>query len=344
MSGLPEGRLLSVRELKVAFVTERGPVYAVRGVDLDIAEGSSLGIVGESGSGKSVTALSLLGLIGGDQVRITGSAAFRGRDLLQLREAELDEVRGAQIAMVFQDPMTSLNPVMRVGAQIAEQVRAHRPIGRQEALAQAVELLRKVGVPNAERRACDFPHQFSGGMRQRVMIALALSCEPALLIADEPTTALDVTVQAQMLELIRDLRETTGMSLILITHDLGVVAEVVDQVAVMYAGRVVEQGAIRAIFDTPRHPYTWGLLACITRLDRPPVHRLPVIPGPPALLSSVRSDCVFRDRCPHAFSECENEPPLASTSGDPRHLDRCWLSEDEKSALRRSVGDRVEVG
>ena len=336
-----EDALLAIRGLEVTFLTERGPVYAVRGVDLDLAPGASLGIVGESGSGKSVTALSVLGLVGGNKVSIAGTAQFRGRDLLVLPESELNDVRGAQIAMVFQDPMTSLNPVVKVGKQIAEQIRAHEHVSRTEAWQRSVHLLGQVGVPNPERRVEDFPHQFSGGMRQRVMIALALSCQPALLIADEPTTALDVTVQAQVLALIRDLRESTGAALILITHDLGVVAEVVDDVAVMYAGRVVERGSIGAIFDTPSHPYTWSLLGCVTRLDRPPVARLPVIPGPPATLQVIRTDCVFRDRCPHAFERCVDEPPLEERSCDPLHLDRCWLSPEDKATYRGRVQEGV---
>ena len=261
-------------------------MQAVDGVSFDLSAGEILAIVGESGCGKSVTAQTITGLTRASNARITGSVDYRGKELNGLSDNQLKDVRGEEIAMVFQDPMCALNPVYRVGAQIAEMIRAHRDVSKKEALGRAVELLRSVGIPNPERRVHDYPHEFSGGMRQRVMIAMALALEPEVFIADEPTTALDVTVQAQILQLIDRLNEERGLAVILITHDLGVVAEVADRVLVMYAGQVVENGTLDEIFYAPKHPYTWGLLGSLARLDRPRTARLEQIPGaPPSLLS-----------------------------------------------------------
>ena len=274
--------LLDVRDLRVTFLTDVGDVTAVDGVSLALGADEVLGIVGESGSGKSVTMMSVMRLIPERNTRFEGEVLYGGRDLMQLSRRTMREVRGSEIAMIFQDPMTSLNAVYTVGWQIAEQLRAHEDLSAAAARDRAIELLRSVGIPDAERRVDDYPHQFSGGMRQRVMIAMALSCRPRVLIADEPTTALDVTIQAQILDLIRTLRRETGSSVVLITHDMGVVAELADRVLVMYGGRIVEQGPTRAIFHDPLHPYTWGLLGSIARLDRPRPHRLTAIGGSPA--------------------------------------------------------------
>jgi oligopeptide/dipeptide ABC transporter ATP-binding protein len=325
-----------VSDLRVSFRTEDGVVRAVNGVSFTVAEGETLGIVGESGSGKSVTMMSVLRLIVDQNARFEGAAFYRGRDLMRLSASEIRAVRGSEIAMIFQDPMTSLNPVYKVGWQIAEQIRAHQRVSAKAARARTVELLAAVGIPNPERRAGDYPHQFSGGMRQRVMIALALSCDPSLLIADEPTTALDVTIQAQILKLIKGLRADFGSSVVLITHDMGVVAEMADRVAVMYAGRLVEQGTTREIFYDPQHPYTWGLLGSIARLDRPKPARLATIPGTPPSLASLPRGCAFADRCAHRFDRCDESPPLISRVGNG-HLDACHLSPAQKRDLRKAM-------
>jgi oligopeptide/dipeptide ABC transporter ATP-binding protein len=324
--------ILEVDDLRVSFITEGGVVEAVRGVSFTLSRGEVLGVVGESGCGKSVTAMSLTGLNKTDpNARFGGSVRFRGRELLTLGERELRRVRGAEIAMVFQDPMTSLNPVHRVGSLIAETLRAHLSISRAAADARAVELLREVGIPEPERRARDYPHQFSGGMRQRVMIAMALACEPAVLIADEPTTALDVTIQAQILRLIERMRETRGAAVVLITHDLGIVARLADRVAVMYAGRIVEQGTVRDLFQRPQHPYTWGLLESIPRIDRERIERLHSIAGQPPSLIDLGEGCAFRARCALAFARCVETPPLEHRSGAADHLDACWLDAATKA-------------
>ncbi|HEU5142947.1 MAG TPA: ABC transporter ATP-binding protein [Solirubrobacterales bacterium] len=332
MSGAP---LLEVRELAVSFNTEEGSVRAVDRLDLDVAPGEVLAVVGESGSGKSVTALTLMGLSRGPNTRISGSVRFDGIDLIAARDEELRRIRGERIAMVFQDPMTSLDPVYRVGDQIVEQIRAHRETSREEARSRAIELLDAVGIPDAASRADAYPHQFSGGMRQRVMIAMALSLDPSLLIADEPTTALDVTVQAQIVALLRELNRARGLSVVLITHDIGLVAEVADRVAVMYAGRVVEQGTLDEVFYDPQHPYTWGLLGSLTRIDRPRPERLPQIPGAPPSLLSPPQGCHFRPRCAHEFERCAQVPDLEARLAEaPGHLDRCWLDPVEKRERR----------
>jgi oligopeptide/dipeptide ABC transporter ATP-binding protein len=333
-------RLLDVKGLKVRFATEDGTVHAVDGVDFELDRGKVLGIVGESGSGKSVTALTILGLTRDRNTRFEGEVDYKGQDLLKMSESRLRDVRGNEIAMIFQDPMTSLNPVYNVGDQIVEAIMAHEGTTKKDARRRAVELLRQVGIPNAQQRASDYPHQFSGGMRQRAMIAMALSCNPDVLIADEPTTALDVTIQAQILELLANLRADFDSSVILITHDLGVVAEVADEIIVMYAGRVVERGSKRDVFYDPQHPYTWGLLGSIPRLDRPKPKKLHSIEGTPPSLINLPRGCKFRPRCPHAFEKCQEEPELRNRVEARGHLDRCWLSVDEK----RGVRDRTISG
>jgi peptide/nickel transport system ATP-binding protein len=327
-------RLLDVKGLKVRFATEDGVVRAVDGVDFELDRGKVLGIVGESGSGKSVTAMTLLGLTRDKNTRFEGEVVYKGENLLEQSEAHLREVRGNEIAMIFQDPMTSLNPVYTVGDQIIEAIVTHEQATKREAKRRAVELLRQVGIPNPQQRVEDYPHQFSGGMRQRAMIAMALSCNPDVLIADEPTTALDVTIQAQILELLDRLREDFDSAVILITHDLGVVAEVADDIIVMYAGRVVEHGPKRQVFYDPQHPYTWGLLGSIPRLDRPKPERLHSIEGTPPSLINLPRGCKFRPRCPHAFDKCQEEPELKNRVEDREHLDRCWLTVDDKRRLR----------
>jgi oligopeptide/dipeptide ABC transporter ATP-binding protein len=331
--------LLSVRELEVGFATGGGLLGAVRGVSFDIEPGEVVAIVGESGSGKSVTAQTILGLTDSPNARIEGSVRFDGEELLGADERRLRAVRGARIAMVFQDPMTSLNPVHRVGAQIVEGIRAHRALSEREARRLAVEMLDSVGIPDPAQRFEAYPHELSGGMRQRAMIAMALVLEPQLLIADEPTTALDVTVQAQILDLLARLNRERNLATLLITHDLGVVAEVADRVLVMYAGRVVEEGGLEEIFYDPQHPYTWGLLGSLPRLDRPSPNRLAQIPGAPPSLLDLSRGCSFRPRCPHAFDRCPQLPDLeARIAAAPAHRDRCWLAVDEKRERRQVDG------
>ncbi len=331
-------KLLDVRDLHVHFATEDGVVRAVDGVSFELERGKVLGIVGESGSGKSVTAMTILGLTRGVNTHFEGTVEYRGEDLLTKSEAELRRYRGNEIAMIFQDPMTSMNPVYRVGAQIAEAIETHEDIDKRTARNRAVQLLRQVGIPHPQERADDYPHQFSGGMRQRAMIAMALANNPDVLIADEPTTALDVTIQAQIIELIDKLKDDFNSSVILITHDLGVVADIADDIAVMYAGRVVEQGTKRQLFYDPQHPYTWGLLGSIPRLDREKQARLASIAGAPPSLINLPEGCKFRPRCPHAFPKCMEHPPLENRVGDtPPHLDRCWLTVEQKRSLREAT-------
>jgi oligopeptide/dipeptide ABC transporter ATP-binding protein len=328
--------ILKVDDLNVSFATEDGVVQAVGGVSFELRAGEVLAIVGESGSGKSVTAQTITGLTRASNARITGTVSYRGRELNGLEDDQLRDVRGEQIAMVFQDPMSSLNPVYRIGDQITEMIRAHRDVSKREAADRAVELLRSVGIPNPERRVRHYPHEFSGGMRQRVMIAMALALEPDVLIADEPTTALDVTVQAQILRLIDQLNRDRDLAVILITHDLGVVAEVADRVVVMYAGQIVEDGTLDEIFYDPQHPYTWGLLGSLMRLDQSRTTRLAQIPGQPPSLLSPPSGCRFAPRCAHSFDKCQELPTLeARVGGD--HLDRCWLDPEEKKSRRAQV-------
>ena len=327
---IPEGQhLLEVDDLKMYFHTEDGVVHAVDGVSYTLDRGETLGVVGESGSGKSVTAMTIMGLISMPPGKIEGgSVTYRGRDLLNMTEEEMQHVRGNDIAMIFQDPMTSLNPVYKIGRQVGEGLRLHRGYSKQEALKRATELLDLVGIPEPEKRVNQYPHQFSGGMRQRVMIAMALACKPRLLLADEPTTALDVTIQGQILALLGDLSRERGMGLLLITHDLGVVAEMADEVGVMYAGRIVERAPVRALFAEPRHPYTWGLIRSAPTLDTPPSAKLDAIPGTVPSPGDLPQGCPFRPRCPEAHERCFKTPPVIESAGaDGAREVCCWLAE-----------------
>jgi oligopeptide/dipeptide ABC transporter ATP-binding protein len=332
--------LLEVRDLQVHFETEDGVVKAVDGVSFDVEKGKTLGIVGESGCGKSVANLSILGLTRSPITKISGRILYEGRDLAELDAEDLHTVRGNEIAMIFQDPLTSLHPFYKIGTQLVEAVLAHQDISKGAAKKRAVELLGLVGIPDPERRVNDYPHEFSGGMRQRAMIAMALVNDPEVLIADEPTTALDVTIQAQILTLIERLQQQFGMAVILITHDLGVIAESADDVAVMYAGRIVEHGTLDQIFYDPQHPYTWGLLGSLARPDRPRVTRLSQIKGQPPSLLAPPQGCHFRPRCPHEFGKCTQVPGLEVRGGETGHADRCWLSAEQKRALRVIEEDR----
>jgi len=323
--------LLSVRGLRTSFSVEGRELVAVDGVSFDLEAGRTLAIVGESGCGKSVTALSIMGLIAAPSGRVQGEIVFDGADLGRLSAAQMRELRGNRLSMIFQEPMTSLNPAFTVGEQIAEVLLRHRDLSREEAKGRAVDLLRQVHVPSPETRFADYPHRLSGGMRQRVMIAMALACRPKLLIADEPTTALDVTIQAQILDLMRTLREETGTAIILITHDLGVVAELADEVAVMYAGRIVERASVARLFGEPQHPYTVGLLGSIPRLDLDQ-SRLPAIEGlVPNPLEPVPG-CRFHPRCPFAILRCRSEvPPLDAVV--PEHSSACWRAPLDADVL-----------
>jgi peptide/nickel transport system ATP-binding protein len=327
-------RLLEVNDLKVSFRTEDGIVRAVDGVSFTVDEGEVVGIVGESGSGKSVSMMSVMRLITDPNVMYEGEIVYKGRSLMALSKDAMREVRGEEIAMIFQDPMTSLNPVYTAGWQIEEQILEHHEVAKGQARRRAIQLLAQVGIPRPEQRIDDYPHQFSGGMRQRVMIALALSCNPDLLIADEPTTALDVTIQAQILELIKNLKAEFGSAVVLITHDLGVVADIADRILVMYAGRIVEEGDKEQIFYDPQHPYTWGLLGSIARLDRPKVRRLTAIAGQPPSLINRPQGCNFRPRCPQAFDRCREEDPVLTVKVGDGHGDACHLSVEDKRARR----------
>ena len=301
--------VLEVDDLTVRFATPEGDVAAVSEVSFAIGEGESVGVVGESGSGKTQAFLAIMGLLASNG-RCSGSVRFRGRELLGLPRRELDRIRGARLAMIFQDPMTSLNPYLRISRQMTEVLVEHKGMSEAAARAASLRLLDQVGIPDARRRFDLYPHEFSGGMRQRVMIAIALSCQPDLLIADEPTTALDVTVQAQILELLHELRRELGMAIVLITHDLGVVAGLCERVMVMYAGRIVEEGPSEPLFEDPRHPYTLGLLRSMPRLDEPGVAELKTIPGQPPNLQALLEGCAFRDRCRYAFERCLARPEL----------------------------------
>jgi oligopeptide/dipeptide ABC transporter ATP-binding protein len=333
--------LLGVHDLKVHFNTDDGVVKAVDGVSFSVDRGQTLGIVGESGSGKSVANLTILGLTRSPITSISGRILFEGRDLLEADSDELQRIRGEEIAMIFQDPLTSLHPFHKIGNQLIEAIQVHKDVSTNEARDRAVELLGLVGIPDAQGRMKAYPHEFSGGMRQRVMIAMALVNDPKILIADEPTTALDVTIQAQILRLIQRLQEQLGMAVILITHDLGVVADVAEYINVMYAGRIVEAGTLDEIFYDPQHPYTWGLLGSIARPDRPRVLRLSQIQGQPPSLLAPPQGCHFRPRCPYEFEKCPETPELEARSGDGRHLDRCWLSPERKRTLRVVEGDQI---
>ncbi|HXN39148.1 MAG TPA: ABC transporter ATP-binding protein [Solirubrobacteraceae bacterium] len=336
--------LLRVEDLRVQFPTEDGVVHAVDGVSYQLAAGATLGIVGESGSGKSVASLTTIGLTRTQGARISGRILLQGQDLLALSERRLRQVRGNEVAMIFQDPLSSLHPFFKVGAQIAEAIRAHRDCSRAQARRRAVELLELVGIPEAQRRAGAYPHEFSGGMRQRAMIAMALANEPKLLIADEPTTALDVTVQAQILALLRRLQGELGMAIVIITHDLGVVAEMAQEIAVMYAGRIVEMAPAEAIFARPEHPYTWGLLRSIPTLQAPREQALVPIGGTPPSLISPPSGCHFHPRCAYAQPDhARIDPGLEPVAGERGHTVACLLSGEERrriwSQLRGAQGE-----
>jgi oligopeptide/dipeptide ABC transporter ATP-binding protein len=320
--------LLEVNDLKTAFKTDDGIVQAVDGISFSVEKGETLAIVGESGCGKSVTCMSIMGLLPRQNTVHSGQAVLSGRDLLAMNPDDLRRVRGTDVAMIFQDPMTSLNPVHTVGRQLREAIEVHENVSKQRANSRALEMLRAVGIPRAETRLDDYPHQFSGGMRQRVMIAMSLINNPDLLIADEPTTALDVTTQAQILRLIKSLQNDFGSAVIMVTHDLGVVAEVADKVLVMYAGKVAEQGDVDEIFFHPNHPYTWGLLNSLPRLVVDGGELRP-IPGTPPSLLHPPSGCRFHLRCPHRMDVCAAEvPPLEPLSTSPGHLVACHLTEE----------------
>jgi len=333
--------LLRVEDLRVEFPTEDGLVHAVDGITYQVFPGRTLGIVGESGSGKTVSSLTTLGLTRRQGARISGRILFEGEDLLTLSEERMRSIRGNQIAMIFQDPLSSLHPLYKVGRQLIEAVRAHRGVSKSAARARAIELLGLVGIPDPSRRVDQYPHEFSGGMRQRAMIAMALANEPRLLIADEPTTALDVTVQAQILALMERLQRELGMAIVIITHDLGVVAEMADDIAVMYAGRIVETASTGRMFDAPEHPYTWGLLKSIPRLDAPRSEDLVPIPGTPPSLISPPSGCHFHPRCPYAEPEhARIDPALEPVPGDGTHYVACLLEAER----RRRLWEQLRAG
>jgi len=320
--------LLSVRNLKTYFFAKAGLVKAIDGIDFDLCRGETLALVGESGCGKSATALSLLRLVPEPGKIVEGSIHFNGQDLRQLHLTDMRKIRGNEIAMIFQEPMTSLNPVYRIGEQIGETLKLHRGLSTRRSREVSVELLQQVGIPDPEQRLRSYPHQLSGGMRQRVMIAMALSCSPDLLIADEPTTALDVTIQAQIMALLRQLQRQSGMSVLLITHDLGIVAEQADRVAVMYAGRIVESATVATLFANPQHPYTEGLLHCLPRLGSDGWAVQP-IPGQVPTGGAPAIGCAFRDRCPQVFAPCHKKmPPEIKT--EEGHIVRCWRYGNEQ--------------
>ncbi|MDY3291973.1 MAG: ABC transporter ATP-binding protein [Parolsenella sp.] len=343
---VPEGcHLLEVDDLKMYFHTADGVVKAVDGVSYTLDRGETLGVVGESGSGKSVTAMTIMGLIEMPPGKIEGGdVRYRGHSLLEMSEAEMQQIRGNDIAMVFQDPMTSLNPVYTIGRQLGEGLRLHRGYTKEQATQRAIELLDMVGIPNPEQRVKDYPHQFSGGMRQRVMIAMALACDPDILIADEPTTALDVTIQAQIIELMQEMQEKNGNAIIMITHDLGVVADVADKIMVMYAGRPVEFGTAEEIFYHPTHPYTWGLMRSIPEQVIDEKKPLTPIKGNPPSLVNLPKGCSFAPRCPYATDRCRNERPETYTS-ETGHYSRCHFASDpEFIAKNAPVNSRTKGG
>jgi peptide/nickel transport system ATP-binding protein len=337
----PGAPLLEVRDLHVEFATDDGVVHAVDGISYSVQEGMTLGIVGESGSGKTVASLTTMGLTRSRSTHVSGEIMFQGRNLLELSGEELRRIRGDDIAMIFQDPLSSLHPFYKVGAQMVEAIRAHRDVSKAAAHDHSIELLDLVGIPDPQRRVDQYPHEFSGGMRQRAMIAMALANEPKLLIADEPTTALDVTVQAQILALIDDLQQRLGMSVIIITHDLGVVAEIADEIAVMYAGRIVEHASTGQLFAAPEHPYTWGLLKSIPRLDAHRGEELVPISGRPPSLINRPSGCHFHPRCPYVSDEHRRlDPRLEPTAADHDHEVACLLS----TAVRTQIWEGLKAG
>jgi peptide/nickel transport system ATP-binding protein len=331
-------QLLEVSDLRVQFPTEDGVVHAVDGISYSVGAGKTLGIVGESGSGKSVSSLTTLGLTRTQGARVSGQMLFEGNDLIAMSDDELRRLRGAQIAMVFQDPLSSLHPFFKVGKQLMEAVLTHRKVSSKTARARALELLELVGIPDPDRRVDQFPHEFSGGMRQRVMIAMALANEPKLLIADEPTTALDVTVQAQILALLEDLQKRLGMAIIIITHDLGVVAEIADDIAVMYSGRIVEYASTERVFAAPEHPYTWGLLKSIPRLDTPRGEELVPIAGRPPSLITRPSGCHFHPRCAYVReAHKKTDPRLEAVPGDAGHSVACLLPPPVRARIWKGL-------
>jgi oligopeptide/dipeptide ABC transporter ATP-binding protein len=333
--------LLSVENLQTHFVTRSGVVRAVDDVSWDVEEGETVALVGESGCGKSVSALSIMRLVAGPAGRVVGGRVhFKGRDLLQLSEEEMRRVRGREIGMVFQEPMTSLNPVLSIGRQLTEGLEIHLGMSPGDARRRAVELLGMVGIPDSERRLTQYPHQFSGGMRQRMMIAMALACKPSLILADEPTTALDVTIQAQILELLKDLSRRFGVAMLIITHNLGVVARYADRVNVMYAGRIIERATARELYARPRHPYTLGLLHSVPRLDEPRRARLDPIEGQPPDLTHLPQGCAFTPRCAFSVARCSVEPPPLAPVADGGHVSACWESAKLDRAPTRSVATR----
>jgi peptide/nickel transport system ATP-binding protein len=325
---------LSVHDLKVSFATRQGEVRAVDGLSLEVGQKEVVGIVGESGSGKSVAMYSMLGLVRDANASITGSVRFEGKEILGLADRDMQSIRGGDIGMIFQDPMTALTPVYTVGWQIVEQIRAHTDMTKAQAKERAIELLAEVGIPDPRTRVNHYPHEFSGGMRQRVVIAMALSCNPKLLIADEPTTALDVTTQAQILSLMSRLQETHGSSIVIITHDMGVIAEMAHRVVVMYAGRPAEIGPEIDVVRAPRHPYTWGLLGAVPRAGTRS-RRLATIPGNAISPLDVPVGCAFAPRCEYRMAICVERPVMKGTGG---HQDACWLSDEQRLTIRSSVG------
>jgi peptide/nickel transport system ATP-binding protein len=342
MAASPNAPLLEVEDLRVHFETEDGLVQAVDGISYTVDRGQTLGIVGESGSGKSVSSLTVMGLTRSRNARITGTVRFNGQDLLNASDEDLRKIRGDDIAMIFQDPLSSLHPFYKVGNQIVEAIRAHREVTKAQAMDRAVEMLNLVGIPEPKRRAESYPHEFSGGMRQRAMIAMALANDPKLLIADEPTTALDVTVQAQILELIERLQTEFDTAVVVITHDLGVVAEMADQIAVMYAGRIVEKADAERIFRAPEHPYTWGLLSSIPRLDTPRGEELVPIGGRPPSLINLPSGCSFHPRCPYVReAHTRVDPKLEPVEGEAGHEVACLLDSGARKRLWQELQSGV---
>ncbi len=334
-------KILEIKDLAVSFETYGADVQAVRGVSIELYEKETLAIVGESGSGKSVTAYSIMGLIPMPPGKyVGGSILFNGEDLTQKSEKQMQNIRGKEISMIFQDPMTSINPTMMIGKQIAEGLIKHQNMSKKEAQQRSLELLKLVGIPNPEKRINQYPHQYSGGMRQRAMIAIALACNPKILIADEPTTALDVTIQAQILELMRDLQNKIGTAIILITHDLGVVANTASRVAVMYGGKIVETGNVDEIFYNPKHPYTWGLLSSMPKLDSRE-EELQVIPGSPPDLADPPKGCPFVTRCPYAMKVCKNHMPEYTSLSETQRT-ACWLLDER--ALKVKIPESAVVG
>ncbi len=345
--GTPPSSFLDVRDLRVHFPTEDGLVKSVDGVSFTLEKGKTLGIVGESGSGKSVTSLALLGLHKNTRAKVSGEVWLDGEDLVAMPEAEMRNLRGSKVSMIFQDPLSALHPFFTVGSQISEAYRVHHKVSKAEARDRSVEMLKRVGIPQPERRFRDYPHQFSGGMRQRAMIAMSLVCDPELLIADEPTTALDVTVQAQILDLIRDLQQEFGSAVIIITHDLGVVAEISDDILVMYGGRRIEYGTVQDVLQNPEHPYTWGLLQSMPHLSSDVNVRLNPIKGSPPSLINLPSGCSFNPRCTFtdrvADGRCVSErPELLSVLGSDKHIAACHLDGASKADIRGTADEAVK--